>query len=59
MAIENTVTITLDEYFDLRQKANMNDFLMAELGRIQEHFNQIDRMYYDLENAVRELKNGK
>ena len=30
-----TVTIPLDEYFDLRQKAETNLFLMNELGRMQ------------------------
>ena len=37
MATEDvkTVTIPLDEYFDLRQKAEANLFLMNELGRMQ------------------------
>ena len=30
-----TVTIPLDEYFELRQKAESNMFLMNELGRFQ------------------------
>ena len=30
-----TVTIPLDEYFELRQKAEANLFLMTELGRMQ------------------------
>ena len=38
MAIENTVTISIDEYFDLRQKAYMNDFLIGELNRIHERY---------------------
>lgn len=31
----NMVTITLEEYFDLRQKAEMNGYLMNELGRME------------------------
>lgn len=59
MAIENTVTISIDEYFDLRQKAYMNDFLIGELNRIHERFNQYDRMHYELAEEVRKLKDGK
>lgn len=29
-----TVTITVDEYFDLRQKAEANAYLVAELTRL-------------------------
>lgn len=59
MATENTVTISIDEYFDLRQKAYMNDFLIGELNRIQERFNQYDRMHCELAEEVRKLKDGK
>ena len=45
----NTVTITLEEYFDLRQKAEMNGFLMCELGRIESRFQDIDRRPFELE----------
>ena len=49
----NTVTITLEEYFDLRQKAEMNAFLMNELGRMEARFTEIDRRLYDLEVSRR------
>lgn len=49
----NTVTITLQEYFDLRQKAEMNGFLMAELGRMEARFQEIDRRLWDLESDMR------
>jgi hypothetical protein len=49
----NTVTITLQEYFDLRQKAEMNGFLMAELGRMEARFQEIDRRIWDLEADTR------
>lgn len=45
----NTVTITLDEYMDLREKANMNGFLMNELGRMNERFYGIYERLWKLE----------
>ncbi len=53
MADTNTVTITLEEYMDLRQKADMNGFLMNELGRMESRFQSIERMIYDLEKEIR------
>ena len=29
-----TITISIDEYFDLREKAQMNIYLMERLGRM-------------------------
>ena len=49
----NTVTITLQEYFDLRQKAEMNGFLMTELGRMEARFQEIDRRIWDMEADMR------
>ena len=45
----NSVTITLEEYMDLRQKAEMNGFLMTELGRMEARFQEIDRRLWDME----------
>ena len=58
MANENTVTIPLDEYFDLRQKADMNAFLMNELGRMESRFRDIERGLFECENAVRRMQDG-
>lgn len=63
MAIENTVTIPLEEYFDLRQKAEMNTFLLAELAHIETRFGDYERRVCECENAVRgmaewQMKNG-
>lgn len=52
MADTNTVTIPLEEYFDLRQKAEMNGFLMTELGRIEARFRDMERWVADLEGKV-------
>ena len=38
-----TVTIPLDEYFELRQKAEANLFLMNELGRMQSMIADVHR----------------
>lgn len=38
-----TVTIPLDEYFDLRQKAEANLLLMNELGRFQSEITSLHR----------------
>lgn len=38
-----TVTIPLDEYFELRQRAESNMFLMSELGRFQAEITEIHR----------------
>ncbi len=46
----NTVTITLAEYFDLRQKAEMNAFLMTELGQMRERFVAIEERLWKLES---------
>lgn len=59
MANENTVTIPLDEYFDLRQKAEINSYLMNELGRMEGRFQGIERVVFELENTVRRMKDAK
>lgn len=46
---EATITITIDEYFDLRQKAETNGLLMKELGEMQARLNDFDRRIYELE----------
>lgn len=59
MANENMVTIPLDEYFDLRQKAEINSFLMNELGKMECRFQSLERIVFDCENAVRRMQDGK
>jgi hypothetical protein len=48
----NTVTITLNEYMDMREKAQMNGFLMNELGRMEARFRDIERMVFDLRSEL-------
>lgn len=50
----NTITITLGEYMELRDKAAMNGFLMNELGRMEARFQEIDRRLWEIERRGRE-----
>ena len=59
MANENTVTISADEYFNLRQKAELNGFLMVELGEMRQKMNDFDNRLYHFENEIRRIKDGK
>lgn len=52
MTETNTVTITLEEYFDLRQKAEMNGFLMNELGRIQQQIYEFNDRLLECESKM-------
>lgn len=59
MSENNTVTITIDEYFELRTKAEINSMLMKELGEIRGAFCDIDRRICELSNEVEMLKREK
>lgn len=58
MENENTVTITIEEYFDLRQKADMNAFLMGQLQNMDMRFHKYDDELFRLEDEIRRLKDG-
>ncbi len=58
MATENTVTIPIEEYFDLRQKADMNAYLLGELVKYDERFRLFDDRLFRLEDEVRRMKDG-
>lgn len=47
-----TVTIPVDEYFDLRTKAEMNFFLTNELGELKGRFCEVERRLWELEQKV-------
>lgn len=51
-----TITITVDEYFDLRQKAEMNCFLVAQLGEIRKKILNIENKMFVLECVLEEGK---
>lgn len=52
--VVNTVTIPIDEYFELRQKAESAMFLMTELGEMRVRFEKLEQRFYDLERRVYE-----
>lgn len=47
-----TVTITVDEYFDLRQKAEANLYLMTELARFEQRCNDLERRLWKIERKM-------
>lgn len=51
----NTVTISVDEYFDLRQKAAMNEFLMERLGTLNGSIEDLKQKYWALDGDVKFL----
>ena len=50
-----TVTISVDEYFDLRQKAEMNGFLMERIGRFEGQLMDMDRRLYEMESKQKSV----
>lgn len=52
MSETNTVTIPLDEYFDLRMKADANALLMKELGELYGRMYQFESRLFALEDRV-------
>ena len=59
MANENTVTIHIEEYFELRKQSEMNAYLLGELVRYEERFRLFDDRLFRLEDDVRRMKDGK
>lgn len=53
MAENATVTIPIDEYFDLRTKAEANMFLMTQIGDMQNRLYEIDKRLFELEQKGR------
>ena len=50
--VVKTVNIPLDEYYDLRQKAESAMWLMTELGEMRVRFQHFEQRLYDLERRV-------
>lgn len=44
-----TINIPIDEYFELRTKAEMNGLLLNQLGQLEGRFFDLDRRIYELE----------
>jgi len=52
----NTVTITLDEYFELRNKADANAFLTMHFGQIDAQMQELRTKYEELRWRFEELE---
>lgn len=48
-----TITISIDEYFTLREKAQMNMYLMERLGQIDGQIHDLNRRVIELERMER------
>lgn len=51
-----TVNIPIDEYFELRTKAEMNGILIQQLGRLEGNFIDFERRIYELERKLKEVE---
>ena len=49
-----TVTITVDEYFDLRQKAEANAYIVKELAALETRHDELLRRLLDVEMRIRD-----
>ena len=55
----NVVTISVDEYFDLRTKADMNATLMVQLSQLEARLIDFDRRLWEVERSnMRKGENG-
>lgn len=52
MAEYPTVTISADEYFDLRSKAETNLFLTTQLSELQNRMFNLENRFYAVESKV-------
>lgn len=48
MEITNTVTIPIDEYFEMRQKCEMNAYLLREFGSINARLEELQQRFEEL-----------
>lgn len=51
--LANNVTIPVDEYFDLRTKADMNATLLVKLAELEALFIDLDRRLWEVKERVR------
>ena len=51
---EATITISVEEYMDLRQRADMNGMLMQELGEIRGRLFTLENRLFELEGRCRQ-----
>ena len=51
---EATITISVEEYMDLRQKADMNGMLMQELGEFRGRLFTLENRLFELEGRCKQ-----
>lgn len=51
-----TVNIPIDEYFELKTKAEMNALLIQQFGNLECKLYDLDRRIYELEWKLKEVK---
>ena len=56
MANETMVTIPLEEYMDLRRRAEENLYLSTQLGALEQKLWNFENKLFDLERVVRDGK---
>lgn len=56
MAEQATVTITADEYFELRSKAETNLFLTTQLGQMDARIIDVEKRLWELEGKMHRLE---
>lgn len=47
-----TVTIPLEEYWDLRTRAEANGYLMQQLGQMEARFRDIEQKLWEIERTL-------
>lgn len=56
MMEDNTVTIPIDEYFELRQKAEMNMTMIREIAGFKNTLNEFNRILNDFSDKIYRLE---
>lgn len=56
MNAENTVTITVDEYFELRQKAEMNMTVIREIASFESRLTELGNKLFELDGKLYDLQ---
>lgn len=52
----NYVTIPIDEYFELRQKAEMNMTMIREIAAFEERLNEFSGKIFELDHRLHEIE---
>lgn len=50
---EKTIIISIDEYFELRQRAEMNNMVLEKLSFFEGRMCEFDRRIFDLEQRMK------